>query len=84
MISVSLVVLKGNSQMEDNSLEDNSLEDNSPLQFLDMDCSRYLYETYYPSDDSTQAAGINELCREFVNHIRGYTANSFYRRYRRY
>ena len=25
------------------------MEKNSPLRFLDIDVSRYLYETYYPS-----------------------------------
>ena len=55
-------------------MEGNSLEGNSPLKFLDMDCSRYLYETYYPSDD--QRAQQEQVMREFMHHIRGFTANS--------
>ena len=56
-------------------MEDNSLENNSPLQFLDMDCSRYLYETYYPSE--TQRAKQKRVMRQLRHHIRGYTLNSF-------
>ena len=67
--------------MEANSLEDNSLEDNSPLRFLDTDCSRYLYETYYPSEAQRRRQSL--VIQELMRHIKGYTMNSFYRRYRR-
>ena len=30
------------------------IEDNSPLRFLDMDASQYMYEKYYPSEINKQ------------------------------
>ena len=56
---------------------DNSVEDNSPLQFLDTDCSRYLYETYYPSE--TQRVQQKRVIQEMLYHIWGYTGDSFKR-----
>ena len=53
------------------------MEDDSPLQFLDTDCSRYLYETYYPSE--IQRAQQKRVIQEMLHHIRGYTLNSFKR-----
>jgi len=54
-----------------------SMEEDSPLQFLDMDCSRYLYETYYPS--TAQRAQQDRVIQELLCHIKRYTLRKFYR-----
>ena len=58
-----------------------TMEDNSPLLFLDADCSRYMYETYYPPETQRIRQGL--VMQELMNHIKRYTMDEFYRRYRR-
>jgi hypothetical protein len=53
------------------------MEGDSPLQFLDTDCSRYLYETYYPS--SAQRAHQDRVIQELLCRIKRYTIREFNR-----
>ena len=53
------------------------MEEDSPLQFLDTDCSRYLYETYYPS--SAQRAQQDRVIQELRCRIKRYTIRKFNR-----
>ena len=46
------------------------MEDNSPLKYLNLDVSSYLYETYYPSLSAKEKKKI--FNQQFLNSIQNY------------
>jgi len=62
------------------------MDKNSPLRFLDIDVSRYLYETYYPSKKTKEnyKRVMNELkkLRESYKHIDHYVKDEYGFEYR--
>ena len=62
------------------------MEDNSPLRYLNIDVSQYLYETYYPSKKTKEnyMSVMNELknLRESYKHIDHYVKDEYGFEYR--
>jgi hypothetical protein len=56
------------------------MESESPLRFLDFDCSRYLYETYFPSAD--QRRRYDHVMRELNMFVNRHITNRFVRQFR--
>ena len=44
--------------------------DDSPLQYLDYDVTRYLYETYFPTQETR--FNYNSVIQQFKRLIKGY------------
>ena len=56
------------------------MKDNSPLQYLDIDVSRYLYETYYPTMVAKENKKIlnHQLLTSIENYLSIYKLDNIY------
>ena len=56
------------------------MEDNSPLQYLNIDVSQYLYETYYPTIVAKENKKIvnHQLVTSIENYLSTYKLDNIY------
>jgi hypothetical protein len=63
---------------------DVELKFNSPLQYLDYDVSRYLYENYFPSRNQRllKQKFLKEYIKKQKEYLMNYELDNFYEQYR--